>query len=413
VKRVLMVAFQFPPMAGTSGIERTLRFANHLPNFGWEPVVLSAHPRAYERTSDDKVTDANGTVVERAFALDSARHLALLGRYPAFVARPDRWVSWYIGAVPKGLAMIKRYKPDVLWSTYPIATAHKIAETLAGLSGLPWVADFRDPMAQDGYPSDKKTWRSYKRIEAAAIAKAARSVFVTGGAAQVYRERYGVANSDRIAVIENGYDEETIGEVSVRMDGRREPLVPGRITLLHSGVVYPSERDPTHLFIALRRMLDENSLSASELCIRLRACGHENVLRPLIEKYRVGPVVELAPPLPYRAALEEMMRADGLLILQASNCNQQVPAKVYEYLRCRRPVIGLTDPAGDTAALMRSAGLADIAPLDSPENIAATLRRFIDRIKTGPAIFPDENFVRNASRFSRTRELAALFERLQ
>jgi len=34
VKRVLMVAFHFPPLVGNSGIQRTLRFAQHLPEFG-------------------------------------------------------------------------------------------------------------------------------------------------------------------------------------------------------------------------------------------------------------------------------------------------------------------------------------------------------------------------------------------
>ena len=53
MKRILMIAYHFPPLAGSSGIQRTLRFVQHLPKFGWEPIVLSADPRAYERTSDD------------------------------------------------------------------------------------------------------------------------------------------------------------------------------------------------------------------------------------------------------------------------------------------------------------------------------------------------------------------------
>src|SRR3954466_5766007 len=91
VKRLLMVAFHFPPMAGSSGIQRTLRFARHLPSLGWEPLILTASPRAYERTSDDQIGEAQGMIVERALAIDSARHLSIMGRYPSLAARPDRW----------------------------------------------------------------------------------------------------------------------------------------------------------------------------------------------------------------------------------------------------------------------------------------------------------------------------------
>ena len=56
-RRLLMVAYHFPPLAGSSGIQRALRFVQHLPSFGWQPLVLSAHPRAYERTSPDQLAD--------------------------------------------------------------------------------------------------------------------------------------------------------------------------------------------------------------------------------------------------------------------------------------------------------------------------------------------------------------------
>ena len=278
-----------------------------------------------------------------------------MGRYPGFAARPDRWISWWLGAVPKGLAMIRKYRPDAIWSTYPIATAHKIACTLQRLSGLPWIADFRDPMAQDHYPSDPKTWKSFRALEEAALRRAARGIFVTSGAKRVYRERYPDLDESRLVVIENGYDEESFAGLDEEPQGA--PLVPGAKTILHSGIVYPSERDPTHLLRALRSMLDDGRLKPGALCVRLRASGHEEMLKRLIDEHRVKEVVQLMPPIPYREALAEMMRADGLLVLQASNCNEQIPVKLYEYLRCGRPIIGLTDPLGDTAALLRRAGM--------------------------------------------------------
>lgn len=78
MKRVLMIAYHFPPLAGSSGIQRTLRFVQHLPDFGWEPLVLTADPRAYESTSDDLLAEIpQGTLVRRSLALDTARHLSI------------------------------------------------------------------------------------------------------------------------------------------------------------------------------------------------------------------------------------------------------------------------------------------------------------------------------------------------
>ncbi len=145
-RRVLMVAYHFPPMRGSSGVQRTLKFAQYLPQSGWQPLVLSAHKRAYDNPGDDQLADIPADVpVRRAFALDSGRHLAVRGRYAGFLALPDRWVSWCLGAIPAGLALARRHRPQVIWSTYPIATAHLIGLALHKMTGLPWVADMRDP----------------------------------------------------------------------------------------------------------------------------------------------------------------------------------------------------------------------------------------------------------------------------
>ena len=207
LRSVLLVAYHFPPLAGSSGIQRTLRFVPQLPGLGWQPLVLSADPRAYERTSDDLLAEVPpGTVVRRAFALDTARQLSFRGRYVGALARPDRWMSWRFDAVRQGMALIRRHRPSAIWSTYPIATAHLIGAALQRKSGLPWIADFRDPMAQEGYPADPLTWQQYDRIERQAVTSAAASTFTTPGAADEYRRRYPQAAA-RIHVLENGYDE--------------------------------------------------------------------------------------------------------------------------------------------------------------------------------------------------------------
>ena len=410
-RRLLMVAYHFPPLAGSSGIQRTLRLVQQLPALGWQPLVLTTHPRAYERVAPDLLAEVPpGTEVRRAFALDTARHLSIGGRYVGALAVPDRWQTWRFDGVRQGMQLIRRFKPDAIWSTFPIATAHLIAMELQRRSGLPWVADFRDPMAQDGYPTDPRLWQAFDRIERAAVGQAARCVFTTPGAARIYAQRYPDV-ADRIRVIENGYDEDSFSRAERRL-GPNESLVPGVITLLHSGIVYPEERDPAPLIAALGQLRAAGHFGPDGLRLRFRAAVHDDLIRNLSRQHGVGDMVETLPPVDYAEALQEMLRADGLLVMQSAGCNDQIPAKIYEYLRARRPILCLSDPAGDTADVMRRAGLSDIGRLDDAQDIARALGEFVDRLQRGAAQLPSLPFVASACRMARSRELADLLGEL-
>lgn len=412
MKKVLMVAYHFPPHAGSSGIQRTLRFVQYLPSLGWQPLVLTVKQHAYEETSLDLLADIPpDTVVRRAFAIDSARHLQIGGRYARWTARPDRWVSWKFDGIRQGMDLVNEFKPDVLWSTYPIATAHLIAAVIHRKTGIPWVADFRDPMAQVSYPRDMATRLQFLNIEANAAANARFCVFTTPGAAALYQSRYPSAAS-RMVILENGYDEESFTskppQASPSVDlqtsvGQSRPLM-----LLHSGIVYPSERNPTHLLEALGRVKSDGKLTAKQLRIRFRGTGHDAMLENLAKQHNVADLVEICPPLPYRAALAEMLATDVLLILQGSGCNAQIPAKIYEYLRAGRPILGLTDPKGDTAGVLKQAGLNNIAQLNSVDAIARSLLSLVSDWGVKRLELPDPAAVKNASRYARSESLARL-----
>lgn len=409
VKRVLMVAFHFPPMNVSSGIQRTLRFSQYLPELNWEPLVLSAHPRVYPGVSEASLSEvAPDLHVRRAFALDTAKHFSVLGRYPRLLCIPDRWWSWWLGAVPAGLALIRKYKPDVLWSTYPIATAHMIGYALHRLTGIPWVADFRDPMAQIGYPTDALTHRAYEWIEYQTLKYCSKATFTTPGTLQLYAKRYPDIPSSRLAMIENGYDEAAFAGAEKAVEGYRRHGGPA--VLVHSGTIYPSERDPNAFFGALADLQNAGAVTPETLKVVLRATGADDYVRPLLAQYGIEKLVALEPSIPYRDALAEMLTVDGLLVLQAENCNLQVPAKLYEYLRARRPILALTDSAGDTAAVLRNAGIDTIAPLDSREQIASALMRFLELLRDRRAPVPGKDHIAAASRRSRTIELANLLD---
>ena len=409
-RRILIVAYHYPPVRGSSGIQRTLKFSAYLRDHGWEPMVLTVSPRAYEQVGNDQMKEIpEGMLVERAFALNTAKHLSIAGRHLGWMAQPDRWVSWWPAGVWRGMQMIRRYRPEAIMSTYPIATAHLIGLTLQRLSGLPWIADCRDSMTEPGYPVDPVTWRTNRRLEQAMVKRCAKAVFTTQGTLEMYSERYPDAPSSRWAVIENGFDEENFRDAESGLD--RTPLSePGKITVIHSGVLYPQERDPRPFFSALRMLKGRNDINANRLRIVLRATGSDAMYRTMLDEYGVADLVELAPSISYRAALQEMLRADGLLLFQAAMCNHQIPAKLYEYFRAGRPIFALTDPVGNTAEALRQGGATAIADIINEQDIAAGFMRFVTGLENAALSGVSPDVAERNSRRSRTGELARLLE---
>lgn len=408
VKRVLMIAFHYPPLRGSSGIQRTLKFSKYLPEFGWEPVVLTAHQRAYANTGKDQIGEISKQILYRAFVLDTSRHLSFKGRYPGFLSLPDRWVTWWLGAIPLGLFLIKKYKPEIIWSTYPIATAHLIGHSLSRLTGIPWVSDFRDPMVDEVYPFDPLTRRTHLWIEKKSVNCSSKVILTTPGAIKDFKKRFPQIPDSRFCLIENGFDEENFATAEAMLTEKQDQKK--QLVLVHSGVIYPSERDPIPLFGAIATLSEQNLISPENLKIILRATAHDSYLSELIDQYGIGEIVYLAPPVSYHEALSEMLTADGLLILQASNCNNQIPAKLYECLRARRPILALTDLEGDTANTLKNLGINTIAPLDSKEGIMRKLLNFLSMVKENKAPVVSIENIMKSSRKSKSKELAATFD---
>ncbi len=403
-RRVLMVAFHYPPCAFSSGIQRTLKFSRYLPEADWQPVVLTANRRAYPRAADEQLREIPASVVvTRTLALDASRHLAICGAYPAWLGRPDHWVSWWLSAVPAGLRLIRRHRPAVLWSTFPIATAHLIALTLHRLTRLPWVADFRDSMTEEDYPRDPVTRRTCLGIERAVVARASLLVFTAERTRQMYLDRYPALGRERCALIPNGYDEADFADLAVPP---APPPAHRPLGLLHAGLIYPEERDPRPLFRALARLTAEGRIPPGALEVKLRAAGSEDRYGACLRELGLHHVVRLLPPIPYREALRECLESDALLVLQGPSCDHQIPAKVYEYLRAHRPILALTTDRGDTAALLREVGGATIVDIGDENALYGTIPEFLSRVRDGTHALPAPDRARRYARQNQALELA-------
>jgi glycosyltransferase involved in cell wall biosynthesis len=239
------------------------------------------------------------------------------------------------------------------------------------------------------------------------VGAAARLVTTAPGTQRLYRERYGL-EAARVLCIPNGYDEENF----VQAGGRTPPAAgaPGRTTLVHSGILYPQDRDPGPFLAALGALARRGLVNPGNLRVTLRASGHEELLQAMIDRAGVGALVRLESGIAYLDALAEMMAADGLLIFQAASCNHQIPAKLYEYLRSGRPIFAVTDPAGDTAATLRECGIGTIARLDDARDIERGLEEFLRLVRAGAAPCAAPEVAARYSRRAQASDLAALLE---
>lgn len=408
---LLIVAFHFPPLQASSGLHRPLAFARYLLSAGWRITVLTAAERAYEKTYPENLRlIPDGAAVIRANAWDTSRHLSVAGRYPGWMALPDRWQTWIPFALISGVRAARKRPFDAVLSTFPLASAHVIGLGLKRLLGKPWIADFRDPMAQETYPTDVRTREHYFRLERRIFSRADRVTVTTRGTADYYEDRYGEFARNKLSVIENGFDPETM-EISATQNSKAP--APGRkLMLLHSGLLYPKDRNPETFLRALAQLLKRGDITDSSIEVRFRASGYEQHHRALIEKYGLSSVVTLLPSVPYAEAHAEMMEADGLLLFQASSCNRQIPAKAYEYLWAGRPVIGITDPAGDTGRLLCSMQIPGIAALEDEAGVLDVLTIALRQIRAGEYFVPDRARVMSLSRQHRAGELKTLLEQL-
>jgi glycosyltransferase involved in cell wall biosynthesis len=407
-----MLAFQYPPMKGSSGLQRTLNFTRYLPESGWEPRLLTVWPAAYPSVSPEQLGDVPREMrVRRLPCIDVARHLAVRGRYPGFLARPDRWTSWLLSAVPAGWIECVRWKPDVIWCTFPIATAVVAGTVLARLSGSRLVVDLRDSMTEDNYPPDPGLRRKLRSIENKAVHRASAVVLTSAGTQRMYAARYPSLPEETWVHIPNGYDEDSFREAE-RLPATS--LDESRIHLVHSGLLDPVDRNPYPFFRALAQLKRAGIISAANLRITLRATANDAPYRATLGELGIADVVELAPPLPYVQALREMLDAHGLLVFQAGNCNHQTPAKLYEYLRAGRPILAITDPAGDTAATLLAAGcpLEHIAVIDDESSIYQRLSAFLAELRQRRAPLADAARVQQWSRRGQACSLAQTLDRV-
>lgn len=374
MKRVLIVARFFPPGTG-GGVYRTLGFTRHLPAFGYEPIVLTGPDLAPGEGDPDLNASVSRLEVVRAgrgSALSAARSraarpqwISALAGAASWVAIPDSYARWRADAVRAGLERLKRGDVSAIYSTSPPDTDHLVALDLHRASGLPWIADFRDPWIGLGYREPPTPWHRARhvRLLREVLRGATRVVAATEGTERWLK---GIEPSiaPRSSVIPNGFEAEEWRDVVPRRFDRFTMIHAGRLsddrTLepFANGLAAFLERDP-----ARRQAIQ---------CLLLGP--HDANQARVVERAGLNGVVRFEGNRSHAETLAMEAGSDLLLLVKSRSARYKdlVPGKLYEYLGSGRPVLAIA-PEGPAADLVRRFGMGWVADPDSPELIADAL----------------------------------------
>lgn len=379
-KKVLIVTYYWPPSGGP-GVQRALKFAKYLPQFGWEPIILTIKDGEYPAIDeslekdipeecmvyktkaiepnflykkftgmkkDDKIPVANLAQKD----LSWKKKLSNWVRLNLFI--PDAKIGWIPYAVAEGKKIIEQEKPDVIFSTSPPPTVHLIAKKLAKWSGIKWVADFRDPWTNIHYLQHQKinflSKKYNKKLETEVVATCNKAICVSANFIDLITDD----KKEKFSVITNGFDEELDPIQTTRIKN-------SKFTILYIGGLTWNRYFNT-FFVELKDLLIQGKLDRNKVTLKFAGSIAPEIQEELEELFKDLGIAEFHGYIPHTEAVKQMYTADLLLLFleQVKGYEGHIPGKLFEYLSTGNQVLGIGNTSGESAKILRGTNSGDI-----------------------------------------------------
>jgi glycosyltransferase involved in cell wall biosynthesis len=394
---LVLVAYAFPP-ENASGAARPFRFCRYLPEFGISPLVITASPQDGERPDIAFVRDFPREFPRRNWSWHLERIIRKL------LLPGELGLTWSRAAAARARALVCELPRAAVFSTSPPLSTHLAALRLKRKLGIPWIADFRDPL----HPSDERpAWRLdvHSMLQAILFEKADAIIANTDVICEQWGARY-PRHRDKLHVIWNGFDPEDVVSALPIPERKFKHLA-------HLGELYAG-RHPGPILDSIQRLISAGAVARGALRLSLigtssdAAIPNMDVLRNLV----AAGIVEYVPTLiPRDAARLVARQADALVLLQPQS-DVQVPAKLFEYIRIGRPVLAFIRRGSPAERILGRSGIPyrAIYPEDSPEQVDAKMLEFL-AVRNDP-VSPSEWFVEQFDVRRQTRVLSGIVDRL-
>jgi glycosyltransferase involved in cell wall biosynthesis len=422
--RILLISFYFPP-AGGGGVQRTLKFCRYLPEFGVDVDVLAPTDSKWFDRDEPLMAEIPATTRVHRVAFHGPRSASraddLFGAHGIERVKvearhiygrllvPDKATPWFATAVPRARSIVRSENIEAIVTTSPPNSVHLIGAAVARLTGVPWVADFRDPWVTNIHKRyDNRAVRAkqaaIRRMARLVARRADRLVAVTEEIAEELATLDPSAAA-KTTVIENGSDFADFEALRYRPSER--------FVLVHAGSFF-GERSPRPTLEGLRALLARRPELRGRVLVRF-----VGTMRAEDEAWAHGLGIddawEAAGFRPYAESVASQREADALLLLieHAGGRGDRVPCgKLWEYLAARRPILATVPEHGVAADMIRELDAGVITDPEDTDAISRALEQLVDRWSNGG--LPDNSYPESLpdriSRRSRARELADVLD---
>ena len=436
MKRVLIITYYWPPTGG-SGVQRWVKFAKYLPSEGWQPVIYTPenpeqlavdHSLEKEIPSEAEIIKTHITepyelykkflrrsghskeVVEvnpvNAQNKSLAQKAAMWIRGNFF--RPDPRCLW-IGPSVRYLKKYLEENPvDLIVSTGPPQSMHMIGLKLAKETGLPWIADFRDPWTKIFYfkhlSMTRATERWHHRMERKVLDNATAVVAVS----PLVQQEFQAMTQTPVELITNGYDE---CDFPHGKDKGAEGGPDKDFVITHTGL-FAADGNPTVLWDVLSEKCAKDEDFRKHLKIKLVGKTDIQIIKSLEDAGLKANLIDMGYQ-PHSIAVEEQ-RTASLLILplrKEPEYKAVLPGKLFEYLASWRPVLGIGQTDGAMSMILNTTKTGVVLDWNDKNSIG----RFIDlcwsnHLKGNLTV--DDADISQFTRRNLTRRMAELFENI-
>ena len=488
MKKVLVISYYWPP-AGGSGVQRWVKFTRYLPSEGWQPVIYT--PLNPEISSVDetllKDIPAGTEIIKRPitepyslyrrlFGAKSSTDLLTLagesgkaratggevnpisGGDKSLKQRVSLWIRgnffipdpriWWVRPSIRFLKKYLREHPvDIIVTTGPPQSMHLIGRGVHRATGIPWIADFRDPWTRMFYYKHlhltKTSDRIHHRLEKSVLDEADAIIAVS----PLVQQDFQSMTSTPVVLITNGFDEDDFAASGSRADLREDtapqenraalgnvrgrgpssdgrgpaqqdvlsgssilPQVSDRFCVTHTGL-FAEDGNPLALWDAIAAKCREDEQFRGSVRIRLAGKVDTGIIAALEER-GLSDYVDNLGYVPHDEAVREQKGA-GLLILplrQEPEYRSVLPGKIFEYLAAGRPVLGIGQEDGAAAKILEDTCAGSMCGWDNASGIRRSLDSAWEMWKNGVEFRP-----KGIERYSRkhlTKTLATLMGQL-